>query len=327
MSKRKALISEHRKKSRGSLTGSPLPPHIRLSFKKVHTSEIEKAISIVNKRLKPHLDLLIADDETVRLDARSSIVQRFKDIFRAIFVEHFGGLVTGGDPNLAMFGRRVKKKLDPKIDAADKSHKKTFTKEFKRVLGVDPIGKEPGLEEHLRLTSDDNVNKITTLSSNYFEEIQDSVTRALRSGTGNKSVVKEVQAVIDKAGNNAQARAKLIATDQINKLNADLDKKRQQANGGSRYYWRTRRNDRVRRKSNSNGTSDHAQLEGAVFKWGEPPITVFKGKRAGERNEVGQDIQCFCLAEMVIDDLLGKKSKKLIAAEEKTAKLRERGVL
>lgn len=327
MSKRKALISEHRKKSRGSLTGSPLPPHIRLSFKKVHTSEIEKAISIVNKRLKPHLDLLIADDETVRLDARSSIVQRFKDIFRAIFVEHFGGLVTGGDPNLAMFGRRVKKKLDPKIDAADKSHKKTFTKEFKRVLGVDPIGKEPGLEEHLRLTSDDNVNKITTLSSNYFEEIQDSVTRALRSGTGNKSVVKEVQAIIDKAGDNSRARAKLIATDQIQKLNGDLDKKRQQANGGSRYYWRTRRNARVRDKANSNGYSDHAQLEGAVFEWGQPPITVFKGKRSGERNEPGQDILCKCLAEMVIDDLLGKKSKKLIAAEEKTAKLRERGVL
>lgn len=324
---RKALISEHRKTSRGSMKIDPLSPHIRLSFKQVHINEIEKAIRIVNRKLKPHLGLLVADDETVRLDAAFDIVTRFKDIFKSIFIEHFGGLVAGGEPNAALYGRTVKKKLDPKIDAADKSHKKEFSKTFKKVLGVDPIGKEPGLENQLRLTSEDNVKKITTVSTKYFDEIQDSVTRALRSGTANESIIQEVQAIIDKSGSNAKASATLIATDQIQKLNGDLDRKRQQANGGSRYYWRTRRNDRVRSLANSNGYSDHKQLEGAVFEWGHPPITVFKGKRSGERNEPGHSINCKCLAEMVIDDLIGRKSKKLIEAEEKTKQLREKGVL
>ena len=239
---RKALISDHRKTSRGSMKIDPLPPHIRLSFKQVHINEIEKAIKIVNRKLKPHLGLLVADDETVRLDNIGDAVTRFKDIFRSMFIEYFGGLVTGGEPNTALYGRTVKKKLDPKIDAADRSHKRDFSKTFKRVLGVDPLSKEPGLENQLRLSSQDNVNKITTLSANYFDEVQDSVTRALRSGTANKTVIQEVQATIDKSGSNSRARASLIATDQIQKLNGDLDRKRQQANGGSRYYWRTRRN-------------------------------------------------------------------------------------
>lgn len=324
---RKSLISDHRKKSRSTFSETVLPPSVRLAFKQVHINEIESAIKIVNKRLVPELELLIADDQTVRLDNVADAFTRFKNIFRSMFVEHFGGLITGGEPNTALYGRSVRKKLDPKIDAADRTHQREFKKTFKRVLGVEPLKREPGLENQLKLSSAENVEKITTISSNYFSEIEDSINRALRSGTANDTVVDEVQEIIDKAGSNAQSRAKLIATDQIQKLNGDLDRKRQQANGGSRYYWITRRNDRVRSKSNSNGTSDHQQLDGAVFEWGHPPITVFKGKRAGERNEPGQDINCKCVASMVIDDLLGKKSKRLIAAEEKTKQLIERGVL
>ncbi len=327
MSKRKALISNHRKTSRGSLSGIPLPASVRLGLKNIYLSEIRKAIRTVKKMLVPELDLLIAEDQTIRLDASSSAATRLKDTFRAMFIGHFGGLVTGGDPNIAMYGKWVKKILDPKIESADKSHKREFTRTFKRVIGVDPIAKEPGLGEALDIYSAYNVNKITTLSHDYFNDIQDIVFRGLQSGTSNRSIVKEVQASIDKTGEASVANAKLIATDQIQKLNGDLDRKRQQSNGGSRYYWQTRRNGVVRNKNNSNGYSDHAQLEGAVFKWGNPPITVFKGKRAGERNEPGQDINCKCLASMVIDDLLDKKSKKLIAAEAKTEKLRQRGVL
>ncbi len=243
--------------------------------------------------LIPELDLLIAKDQTIRLDASSSAATRLKDVFRAMFISHFGGLVTGGDPNIALYGKWVKKILDPKIAAADKSHKREFTRTFKRVIGVDPIAKEPGLGEALDIYSAYNVNKITTLSHDYFNDIQDTVFRGLQSGTSNRSIVKEVQASIDKTGESSVANAKLIATDQIQKLNGDLDRKRQQSNGGNRYYWQTRRNGVVRNKNNSNGYSDHAQLEGAVFEWGNPPITVFKGKRAGERNEPGQDINCF----------------------------------
>ena len=36
---------------------------------------------------------------------------------------------------------------------------------------------------------------------------------------------------------------------------------------------------------------------------------------------------CKCRAEMVIDDVIGKKSKKLIEAEKKTEKLKQQGII
>jgi uncharacterized protein with gpF-like domain len=58
-----------------------------------------------------------------------------------------------------------------------------------------------------------------------------------------------------------------------------------------------------------------------VIDWQYPPITVLKGKRAGERNHPGKDINCKCWSQPVIEDLTGKTSKVLEAAERKTQQL------
>ena len=58
----------------------------------------------------------------------------------------FGGLVTGGEPNTALYGRTVKKKLDPKIDAADRSHKKDFSKKWMEEVGKADVKAKPAKE-------------------------------------------------------------------------------------------------------------------------------------------------------------------------------------
>lgn len=82
----------------------------------------------------------------------------------------------------------------------------------------------------------------------------------------------------------AESRADLIARDQTLKMNADFTEERHQAANISQYQWSTSQDDRVRPL--------HAELEGQVFSWEDPPVT----NEDGEANNPGQDIQCRCVA-------------------------------
>lgn len=316
--RRIALISSHRKRKdlRGRVPYTEFTPVIRERFKRVFDTEIRRAKAEVNQKIVPNLDLLVQRENAL---SATGIFDRFKKYFREINISFFGGLVTGGEPNTALYGKRVKRKLRPIVGSANRQHKDQFKTIFNSLAGVNPIEDEPGLKDELELMVVENVGRITTLSEDYFNRIEGIILDAIRSGTANKSVIKDTQKVIDDAGATMVSRANLIANDQLQKLNGNLDKIRQKANGGTRYIWRTRGNARVR--------DDHRVLNGAIFEWGNPPITVTTGKRAGERNEPGQDIRCKCQAQMVIEDILGQRTKKIIEAEKKTEKLRQMGRL
>lgn len=96
-------------------------------------------------------------------------------------------------------------------------------------------------------------------------------------------------------------RAALIARDQVGKLNGELNKYRQQQLGGERYIWRTSRDQRVRHPRPGKLGGDHKRLEGKTFTWNKPPIV---DTRTGRRAHPGEDYQCRCYAEMVLEDIL-----------------------
>ncbi len=309
--RRTALIHSHRRKTdlRGSVKKPTIDVIYKVKLKNIYDIEMRSVERSINKHIVPILPELIQ-----KQDGISEIFDRFKKAFRFAFVDHFGALLVGGEPDTLLYSKKIIKKVDTVISGANKNHKKRFNDAYKRLAGVNPVETEAGLKDQLEVASIENVQRITTLSKDYFAEIQQSVFTGLRSGTANKTVVAEIEEIIERRGDSKKINAKLIATDQIQKLNGELDKIRQKSNGGTRYIWRTRKNQRVR--------DDHEDLDGAVFEWGDPPITVTSGRRSDERNEPGQDINCKCRAEMVVEDILGIKNDKIKRAEEKTEKLK-----
>jgi SPP1 gp7 family putative phage head morphogenesis protein len=87
-------------------------------------------------------------------------------------------------------------------------------------------------------------------------------------------------------------RAQRIARDQTLKLAGQLQQARQEQAGIRRYVWTTSADERVR--------PDHAELDGRVFAWAEPPVV---DKRTQRRGHPGSDFQCRCTADPVLDDL------------------------
>lgn len=319
-------LSKHRKdllKNRAALRKAPiepLPPNLIGAFySKRLQAEVDRGFNLVKELLFPVLE----DD---RIDSARFDIGTDPDTIQAVIAKilnkYFGGMFSKDKPNLTKYEKNVRNKLvDPMQKKVDRHNETQFTKSFKRISGVDPLKFNPGLNEALDVSGVQNVNKIVTQSSVYFDSIQEMTNLALRKGTS----VKELRDDIITLTGTTKTRAKLIAIDQVQKLNSDLERERQQNNGLTRYIWRTRKNARVRSKTNSSGISDHKGLEGAVIDWNFPPITVLTGKRAGERNHAGMDINCKCWSEAVIEDLLGKTSKKLEAAEAITRKLISQG--
>jgi uncharacterized protein with gpF-like domain len=70
----------------------------------------------------------------------------------------------------------------------------------------------------------DNAKKITTLTSEYIDQVDAIIVDGFREGRENKTIIEEVKKKIVDISDSKKANAKLIATDQIQKLNGELDK-------------------------------------------------------------------------------------------------------
>lgn len=157
-----------------------------------------------------------------------------------------------------------------------------FRKVFKRSLGVDPFQVEPYLEGEITNLVEQNVNLIKTVDERHFSEIQETVFRGARQGKS----TQEISRMIRERGKVAKSRADLIARDQVNKFNGQLNKLRQQDVGVKRYRWRTALDERVR--------PQHAEREGKIYEWNNPPSD----------GHPGEPINCRCYAEPILEDLL-----------------------
>jgi SPP1 gp7 family putative phage head morphogenesis protein len=164
-----------------------------------------------------------------------------------------------------------------------------FQKQVERVVQVNLYDDTSGLAPHLELFVSDNVKLIKSLAVGHLEDVKGIVTRAARTGLHHTEVQKQIQQQFGVS----KDRAALIATDQVGKLNGELNQLRQTNLGVRRYRWSTSLDERVRKT--------HRALEGSIQDWKTPPVV---NPKTGERGHPGQPIRCRCSAIPIIDDVL-----------------------
>jgi SPP1 gp7 family putative phage head morphogenesis protein len=121
--------------------------------------------------------------------------------------------------------------------------------------------------------------------------VRRAVERVLSQPLDEGVRVEEIRKQLQERLGIEKRRAQLIARDQTLKLAGQLAEARQTQAGIRRYVWTTSADERVR--------PDHADLDGRTFEWAEPPIV---DKRTGRRGHPGEDFQCRCTADPVLDD-------------------------
>lgn len=124
---------------------------------------------------------------------------------------------------------------------------------------------------------------IRSITEDQRKRISDAVLGGVQSGAGIDSIAESINAAVDIG----ETRSALIARDQVSSYNAALTEERMLENGVTKFMWSTSKDERVR--------ASHAELEGEVFDWAQPPIVD------GEEAVPGSQIACRCVSLPVIE--------------------------
>jgi SPP1 gp7 family putative phage head morphogenesis protein len=127
-----------------------------------------------------------------------------------------------------------------------------------------------------------NVALIESIPAEYLARVRGAVTHAFSRGLRHDALAEEIQRI----GEVTKRRAKLIARDQLGRMNSAFNRVRQQDVGIREYDWSTSHDKRVR--------ASHAALDGSRQKWASPPLIE------GRPLHPGDDYLCRCAAIPVI---------------------------
>lgn len=153
-------------------------------------------------------------------------------------------------------------------------------------VGVDItflIGGVSTISQGLARAAKANVELIKSIPAQYLDKVRDVVEKAFSTGQRWESVVEAIRHV----GQVTKARAKLIARDQVGKMNSDFNRIRQTGLGITHYTWSTAHDERVRRS--------HAALDGTTQEWNRPPLVD------GEAVNPGDAVNCRCAAIPIVN--------------------------
>lgn len=204
-------------------------------------------------------------------------------------------------------------------------NRKQWNKQTKQILGFEYETDESWWEESRKAWAKENYNMLKNYSRDYQNRIREITYRGIRNQTLTRDIIKELQ----KEGDRLKNKAKLLARDQIGKLNGKITQLRQEEVGIEIYKWRTALDERVR--GNPAGrypkaVPSHFIMEGTWNRWdnssvyADPNTDVIRNEdgtikkvnwkpRTGKMPIAipGEEIQCFSGNVPVLSPVMAEK--------------------
>jgi SPP1 gp7 family putative phage head morphogenesis protein len=239
---------------------------------------ISKEISDkIRAEIFPLLDSELTEDNGIRYDA--PVPTRIFRTIEGIRIE----LAETTEPQ----ARRAAVKG---MTRAEQANRAAMNQQFKKVIGIDPFKESPRVRDALLARIRENVDLIRTIPDRQLSQVEKVVREGIQAGTR----VENIKELIEERFKVSEARARLIARDQVGKLNGQLAEVRQRDLGITRYTWASSQDERVREM--------HRELNGTVHSWNDPPVT----NEQGDRNHPGEDYQCRCSALPDVEGVLDR---------------------
>ena len=235
-----------------------------------YKAELLKLVKFVAKRTEDELLPLLKQTERMwskSADSRMVGDGIWDDINKKInsLSGSFGGLRDTAQRLAALAAQRSKESVDASLTAAIRDSVKIDITGALGSGGIAPVMEKAMVQ---------NVELITSIPDQYLQKVRQTVFEGVGKGERYEQVADRIQHIADVT----ESRAKLIARDQVSKMNGAFNEARQTSLGIDKYVWSTSHDERVR--------DSHAENDGKVFSWNDPPPT----------GHPGEDIQCRCVA-------------------------------
>lgn len=186
---------------------------------------------------------------------------------------------------------------------------KRFALERQLALGTMYSPSEPWVQRAIDEWVETNRKLVSSLSGESLTRMESMVLEAVQTGQRPEELVSRIYNLNRATGLN---RARLIAADQIGKLQGLLTEQRSLAIGMDTYTWQTAMDERVRgnpRGKYPTARPSHWACQGKVGLFGDPTVWIVNGKKVPRTGVVpmaapGGTIRCRCIAASRWEDVL-----------------------
>ena len=320
----KILYSQNKKKSKKikkTHYNTVYPRAIEAKYKTKLSSYFQPLIDYVNKFLEENEDALLRGDSMqLKLDVLPG------GTFRRMITSLEGWLsvymptvpeLKEGQNNVILMG------LNQTAEQLKEHEDKQFQKQLQNGIGVSFQTNASWWPNTKATWAGNNYNLIVSNARNYVNQINNLAEQAVVNGWS----PKQLQEQIKKASNGlSDKKCRLLARDQIGKLQGQVAEAQMEEIGLEMYIWDTSGDERVR--GNPAGkyptaVPSHYVMDGCLCRWDNATLySKDNGKTWIDRpaNAVklhpGQDIQCRCVALAYIPELLSEVSAEPVESFE-----------
>ena len=251
------------------------PSAVEMAMRRDLLQITRAARTILQRVLLPRLPLIMEQAQQLQ---RSDADER-RDDYASIITQVFGEIRVEFERVFASAARSATTMAARRV--ADHSRGQ-LDKQIKAVIGVDVMQDESWLNPFIDGFVSQNVDLIRSIPARFFSDIETAVRDAALSGQRVESLAVDIESRYDVS----ESRARLLARDQVSKLNGDITQVRQTRLGIKTFTWSTSMDERVR--------ASHKAKEGKVYNWASPPTDTGKP---------GDDYQCRCVALPNFDEI------------------------
>ena len=253
----------------------------------------------VSKYINENLEsLLHGDSVAVKLDAIPG--DSFRDMIFNLedWLSVYMPDISETNPNANVILTSLAKTAQEAKEFGDKE----FNKTIERGIYVNLPISSPWWNDMRNSWAEDNYTLITSNAKNYVSKINTLTEQAIVNGMSPGKLKQEIKKATESL---SDKHCKLLARDQMGKLNGQITQAQMEEVGLDLYVWSTAYDDRVR--------DSHVIMEGLLCRWDDATVCSYdNGKTWVSRPagavdlHPGQDIQCRCVGLAFYPELVSE---------------------
>lgn len=288
----KILFKTSGKKPTKNITSQRAYPHgVEMKYFRQLKGFFKPLTDYVNKYINENLEPLLRGDSTeIHLDtipgpSFRNMIYNLEN-WLSIYMPDIADLPTDSNNNVIFTA------LGKTADEAKAFGDKEFQKTIEKGIHVNPPTTSEWWGDMKSSWAENNYTLITSNAKKYVEQINNLTEQAIVNGLSPKKLKEEIMKATEGL---SEKHCKLLARDQMGKLNGNITEAQMQEIGLDLYVWSTAYDDRVR--------DSHALMEGLLCRWDDASVCSYDNGKTWEPRpsgaidlHPGQDIQCRCVA-------------------------------